>query len=360
MEQEMNTMGMLDLMVHPAFCVKNNQIIHTNQAARGLFLEPGMDIRHMLATGQAEYAQYTGGSLYLMLTLSGQEISASVTRMDDCDIFLLDGEDRAELRAMSLAARELREPLTAVMTTAGRLFPLSGEAEDPGLREQVARLNRGLYQMLRVVSNMSDAGLSVVSPLSRQETVEIRGILQEIFDRSGELIAHSGLELRFENLNQPVYCLADREKLERAIWNILSNSMKFTPKGGQICAKAVRRDSRLYLSIQDSGEGISPSLRGSLHNRYLRQPGIEDPRHGIGLGMVLIRSAAACHGGTVLVDHPEGAGTRITLTLAIRQNPNPEVRSRILRVDYAGERDHGLMELSGTLPASLYESEKIM
>lgn len=359
MEQNNNTLGMLDLMVRPGFCVRNYKIIKVNQAARGLLLEPGMDIRDMLATGREEYAQYSDGCLYLTLNLSGREFGASVNRMEECDVFLLDEEDNVPLRAMSLAARELREPLTAVMTTADRLFPLSAEAEDSDLKEQVARLNRGLYRMLRVVSNMSDAELYGASPISRQETVEIRGFFQEVFDRSRELIAHSGLELRFENLNQPLYCLADLEKLERAVLNILSNAVKFTPGGGYICARLVRRDSRLQLTIQDSGEGIHPSLRGSIHSRYLRQPGIEDPRHGIGLGMVLIRSAAACHGGTVLIDHPEETGTRITMTLAIRQNPNPEVRSRVLRVDYAGERDHGLMELSGSLPASLYESDKI-
>lgn len=359
MEQENNVVGMLDLMVRPAFCVKDQKIIKVNPAAASFFLEPGMEITKLLATGQAEYAQFSSGCLYLTLSFGGQDWGACVTRMEDWDIFLLDEEENAGLRAMSLAARELREPLTAVMTTADRLFPLSAEADDPGLQEQVARLNRGLYQMLRVVSNMSDAEqFSTNSPL-RQETVEIRGFFQDLFDRSAELIAHSGIELRFENLMQDLYTLADQEKLERAVLNILSNAVKFTPRGGYIQAKLVHRDSRLYLTIQDSGEGISQSLRGNIHSRYLRQPGIEDPRHGIGLGMVLIRSAAACHGGTVLIDHPEGIGTRITMTLAIRLNPNTEVRARVFRVDYAGERNHGLIELSDTLPASVYESKKI-
>ena len=61
------------------------------------------------------------------------------------------------------------------------------------------------------------------------------------------------------------------------------------------------------------------------------------------------------HGGTVLIDHPEGAGTRITMTLAIRQAPPGNLRSPRLRIDYAGERDHGLVELADVLPASLYE-----
>ena len=98
-------------------------------------------------------------------------------------------------------------------------------------------------------------------------------------------------------------------------------------------------------------------IKGSIHSRYLRQPGIEDSRFGIGLGMVLIRSTAALHGGTVLIDQPQGSGTRITMTLAIRQNTGGQLRSPMLRVDYSGERDHGLLELSESLPAFLYEKK---
>ena len=71
--------------------------------------------------------------------------------------------------------------------------------------------------------------------------------------------------------------------------------------------------------------------------------------------MVLIRTAAAHHGGAVLIDQPEGVGTRITMTMAIRQSKQATLRSNVLRVDYAGERDHGLIELSECLPTELYE-----
>ena len=71
--------------------------------------------------------------------------------------------------------------------------------------------------------------------------------------------------------------------------------------------------------------------------------------------MVLVQSAASEHQGTVLVDHPEGAGTRVTMTIAIRQNGASLLRSNTLSVDYAGEQDHALIELSEFLPPELYE-----
>ena len=207
--------------------------------------------------------------------------------------------------------------------------------------------------MLRIIGNMSDAG-SYAAPVSTMETMDIPGFFREIFEKLQPTIAHTGLSLHFDNLDQPLYCLADREKLERAVMNIISNAMKFTPAGGTIAASLKRRENRLYLSVQDSGEGIPDNIRSSIHHRFLRQPGLEDSRFGIGLGMVLIRSAAAIHGGTVLIDQPQGTGTRITMTMAIRQNTSGDVRSPLLRIDYAGERDHSLIELADILPAHLY------
>jgi K+-sensing histidine kinase KdpD len=183
-------------------------------------------------------------------------------------------------------------------------------------------------------------------------------VFQEIFDKAGALLGQTDMELRFFNLEQDVYCQMDVEKMERAVYNLLSNAAKFTPRGGFIEARLVQRGAKLYLTVQDSGSGVDPKVRGNVHARYRRQPGVEDGRFGIGLGMVLIRSAAAAHGGTVLMEHPEDLGARITMTIAIRQNTGT-LRSRILKVDYAGERDHGLIELSDALPFSLYEKEYI-
>lgn len=360
MEQITDAMGMLDLMVRPGFCVRDNIIIKVNPSAQSHMIAVGANVTEYLRTGKEEYAEFSEGCLYLTLSVCGQEWGASVTRMGDFHVFILEQEaDQAELQAMALAARELREPLTSVMTTADRLFPMVALQDDPVTREQVARLNRGLFQMLRVISNMSDANRCSAGYSSRQETLDVCALFDEVFIKAAELVSHTGLSLHYTGLPDSIYCLADREKLERAVLNIISNAIKFTPKGGTIDAKLTRRGKKLYLSVQDSGPGVAENLRGSVYSRYLRQPAIEDSRYGIGLGMVLIRSTAAQHGGTVLMDQPEGKGARITMTLAIRQNPTPMVRSAVLRVDYAGERDHGLIELSDCLPSSLYDSKKV-
>lgn len=356
MEQLENISGMLDLMVRPAFCVADGRIAAVNPGARSRLIEVGTSIEDLLLTGKEEYRDFENGCLYLTLDLNGHPVGASLSCQGDYRIFILEqDEEQPELRALALAAQELREPLSGIMTAADRLFPKI--SDDPAAQSQIARINKGLFQMLRVIGNMSDAARYQESAERLPEIRDITAVFDEIFQKTAILAEAAGIRITFQNLSRQLLTLVDTEKLERALYNILSNAIKFTPAGGTIEASLTQRGKLLYLMVRDSGFGVDPAIRSSIHSRYLRQPGIEDGRYGIGLGMVLIRAAAAAHGGTVLMEHPDGAGIRITVTMEIQQDATVTLRSPILHVDYAGERDHGLVELSEVLPATLYQKE---
>lgn len=356
MEQLQNIMKMLDLMVRPAFCVQDGLVAGVNREARRLLIPEGISVNDLLRDQTEEFEEFREGCLYTDLWINGHRFGASITRQNDLHIVLLEPDsDQAELNALALAAQELRGPLSNILAAADRMFPELTDA--PEMEKQATQINRGLYQMLRIISNMSDAALYSQNTPPTMEIREITGLLGDLFEKAAALIAHNDIRVTFRNLPNRVFTLVNEDMLERAVYNILSNAVMFTPKGGTVEAVLIRRGSKLYLTVQDSGTGVIPDLRNNIHARYLRQPGIEDPRHGIGLGMVLIRSATAAHGGTVLIEHPENQGVRITLSLAIRLPETTNLHAPILRIDYAGERDHGLLELSDTLPAYLYKPE---
>ena len=335
------------LLLHPAFSVEDGRIARINREAGKYLLEEGTPVRSLIAAGLEEYETFESGVLCLTLCIGGQNVAASVMDTEQGQLFILeqDAQD-AHLQAMALVAQALRPPLSGVMAAAERLE--NGDSQ----------LNRRVFQMLRMVSNMSDAA-RFASHKSSQEYVDAVAMAREILDRAAVLAGEAGYALHFSVPQEPVYTLADRELLERAIYNLLSNAMKFSPAGGTIRAALVRRGNSLRFTLEDPGRGIDSDVQSSLFQRYMRQPGLEDPNHGLGLGMVLVRLAAAAHGGTVLIDRPRETGTRITLTISIRHDTAGNVRSPKLRIDYAGERDHALVELSDVLPAKLYENENI-
>ena len=355
MERNTDIIQMLSLIPAPAFCVKDGFITAANPEAERLMLRAGAPVWDILLTGLQEYRQFQGGCLHLTLNASGECSSACVTRLFGLDVFVLEQDTaRAELQAMALAAQELRTPLSNVMAVTEEYSALCASDDDT----LNAQINKSLYQMQRIVGNMSDAYRYNTEDASCMEIRDMGALWEEFFTRSASLLHHTDIKLHFTGLSEKVFSLADGEKLERAANNMLSNALKFTPKGGCVEASLTRRGNTLYLTMQDNGSGAPAELQSSLFTRFLRQPGIDDPRNGIGLGMVLIRSAAAMHGGTVLLEQGSSGGLRLTMSMAIRQKDDTFVCSTPLRVDYAGERDHALIELSECLPASLYAKEK--
>ena len=355
MEQFTEIHELLELLPQPAFLVTGGQINYLNQAAQKRMLPGNIAVSDILFTGAEEYAAFEGGCLYLTLKIEDITYGATVTRSDRYDIFCLDQEENnTELRAMALAAQMLREPLANLMISANRVLPAISNSDDLTLRNHAASINQSLHQILRLIGNMSDAARYSGSMLPNYAYKDLSAFLREILEKVSSLVQPSGCTITAEALPEAVLCLVDEEKLERAVYNLLSNAIKFTPAGGRIALSLTQHGSKLHLSVRNSGSTIPAQLRSSIFNRYHREPAIEERRQGIGLGMVMVRTAATAHGGTVLVDQPTENETRVTMTLNMRIPASANLRSPRLKIDYAGEYDHALIELSDALPAKAY------
>lgn len=349
MDERNEIATMLELMLQPAFRVENETITHVNQAAAGFYLQPGQQVLPLIASGQEEYQTMGSGCLYLELSLHGQKIGASILRMPEYDIFTLEQQaSLPQLNAMALAAVELRRPLIGAMAIAEQMLPKLGQQEDV----QAAQMNRRLHQLLRVVNNMTDAAGYASAQTISMEYVGICSFLEEILQKTADLAQKANLQLEYSLPNTEIYTLVNTEKLERAVYNLLSNALKFAPSGSVIQVKLVCRNERLYFTVVNDHEQTVPL--SNIYNRFLRDPGYEDPRNGIGLGMVLVRTTATLHGGAVLVEQAENS-IRITMTLKVSHPKDTVLRSPSLSIDYSGERDHCLIELSDVLPASVYD-----
>lgn len=352
MEEQAAIQALLNRVQQPGFSVKENTIIAVNQAAHAMLLEEGTGLSPLLLTGMEEYETFREGTLYLQLCICGQNHGATVVKMGDTDLFLLDPVDETEeFRSLSLASMELRRPLMNVISSAEHLMA-DQDLADPHAAANAAKLNRGLMQLMRLICNMSD--VPRYKQFSRMEIRDICSFLMELFEKAKTMTADTGIHFSYDIPRELIFTLMDPEQLERAVWNLISNALKFTPKDGTIHAKVTRRNRRLFLSITDSGSGIAENIRSTLFSRYQRIPDIEDSRFGMGLGMVIVRTAAANHGGAVLVDQPEGAGTRITMTITIEQRKDASLHSPLLYPDYSSGWDHALLELADCLSPDAY------
>jgi len=345
----------LEFIDSAAFCVKDGQVIAVNTAAKKRMLRIGTDIHRIVTANWPEYEALQSGELYLTVTLDQHSCSASVLRTEECDIFRIHSEADDTLQALALASVQLRIPLSNAMIAFNDLLR-SLPTDSEGLTSQTEQLNRNLYQIVRIISNMSDADSSRNSGSVNMQTVNLSALIGEIVEKTQALCEGSGTILCYTGLDTPVYGLANPEKLERAVYNLLSNGLKYAPGGSTVTASLSKKGNQLSFTVKNPVNGVPAG--NSFWRQHLREPAIEDPRSGLGLGMTLISSAAALHGGTVLVDRPEADTVRVTMTLTVSNDSSGTVCSPIMRVgDYAGGRDKGLIELSDILPADVYNTD---
>lgn len=350
MEQTEQYAALLALIERPAFIVHDGKILLANRPALQRQIAPQTEISLLWQKDTPIPELPKDSCLYLPLTISGVSCGASVQQVGSGQVYVLEEEQDSQLQALALASQQLRGPLSGMMSAVAQLA--EEEAQSAQMQEQMAHIQQKLYRLLRIVSNMSDAYRYNLDGNAHMATVNITSLFQEILENARQMTESTTHTLQHTQPRQAIFCLADREILERAIYNLISNAFKFSADGSTITASLTQQGNTLYLCVRDNGGGSH--IRGNLFSRYLRQPGIEDSRYGLGLGLVLARTAALLHGGTLLIEQPENQGTSVTMAIPIRQDNRNAVRTPILTVDYSGEHPHGLMELSDILPASFF------
>ena len=345
-----NHFSLLEMIEHPAFCVRDGVIICANKAAKGKLFEEGDPVASFLPVDGAAYKAFSGGCLYLNITSASVTCGASVTRIEDFDLFVLDSEG-SKLEAYALASLQLKIPLCNIVSLLEDLI-----VGDKQYDARSGELRHNVYQLSRIVNNMADASWLRLDSNAQPETTDLFDLFDEIMEKMNTLVTAAGCHLEFQNLQEPVSSLADRELLLRAVSNILSNAVKFSPKGSVIRASLTRTGDFVYFTVSDPGD--AQQARCNVFTRYLRPAVIEDRRHGLGLGMAIIHAVAVDHGGTVLVDTPECGGTRVTMSLAIRQSSELRLRTptQLPGRDYTAGLDAGLVEFSEVLPARHYKN----
>ncbi len=349
MEQWTLAAQLLELMERPAFAASQGKIILVNRNAAKWMLEPGMALEPLLGGHYSAYEGFSGGSLYVTLTLEGRKLGATLCRVEALDVFTLEdqGSDPA-LYPLALAARELRQPLHSILAVADQ-WTSGVQAQQA---DHLAKINQGLHQLLRLVNNMT----VVSTPTAPwMELRDVTSVIAELVDHAEGLCQAAGVRLEARLHPAPVYSLLDSDMVEQAFYHLLSNAMKRTQPGGSIALEFSAAGSQMRLKVTDQGSGPMHKLPADVFHRYRREPAMESNFYGVGLGMKLIQQTATAHGGTVLLESEVHGGVSVAMTMAIQQKTG--IRTPTLRVESSGARNQGLVQLSEQLPTELYAPE---
>lgn len=212
----------------------------------------------------------------------------------------------AQQRFIADAAHQLRTPLAALKVQLERAL----RERDPGLHEQAlqqivesversARLSNQLLLLARAEPGVSSSHFA---------RIDLRQLAFDVGSRWVPRALHSGRDLGFAGAETPVWVEGDALLLGELINNLLDNALRY---GGPLITLRVDAGAEPALAVEDNGSGIPEQERERVFERFHRVPG--SGGDGSGLGLAIVREIAQNHGARVILDSPEGGGTRVLL-----------------------------------------------
>jgi len=151
------------------------------------------------------------------------------------------------------------------------------------------------------------------------QRADLAGIVQAAVETVRPAADAKGVRLKavLDPLAGPVS--GDPNRLQQVFWNLLTNAVKFTPKGGQIQAILKRVNSHLEVTVTDTGEGISPEFLPYAFDRFRQADASITRRHGgLGIGLAIVKQLVELHGGNIHAESAgEGRGSTFTVSLPL-------------------------------------------
>ncbi len=234
--------------------------------------------------------------------------------------------DAAKSRFFANVSHEFRTPLTL---TLGPLDDLLGEphgALPAPVTEQLQMVRRNARRLLGLINELLDvakleAGRMVLQK-QRHDLVDFTGHVTRAY---AALAERQGLAFHVEVPGAPMTAQIDVQQFEKAVGNLLSNALKFTPRGGTVTVRLDAGDSSgdgqrawACLQVSDTGPGIPPAELPFVFDRFYQVSESETTlQPGTGIGLALARELVELHGGTLAVTSAVGVGTTFTLTLPL-------------------------------------------
>ncbi|GGE53696.1 PAS domain-containing sensor histidine kinase [Pullulanibacillus camelliae] len=224
-------------------------------------------------------------------------------------------EERREFVAN--VSHELRTPLTTMKSYLEALS--DGAVEDENLRDKFLGVTQNeTERMIRLVNDLLQLSkLDAEDPNFNKETTNYISFLKDIIDRF-EMSKKQHIHFELKLPRGPIYTYLDRDKMTQVIDNIISNAIKYSPDGGRITFKVVKKGNHLVTGIRDQGVGIPKENLTKIFDRFFR---VDKARSrnlgGTGLGLAIAKEIVAAHGGEIWADSEWNKGTAIFFTLPL-------------------------------------------
>ncbi|HWB90267.1 MAG TPA: ATP-binding protein, partial [Puia sp.] len=233
--------------------------------------------------------------------------------------------DRMKIKFFTNLSHEFRTPLSLILSPVDKLIR---SPEDPGRRHLAMTIERNARRLLHLVNQLLDLRKMEVNELKlNMSGGDIAAFIKATASSFTDLAQERGTNFDYHSEIDQLPALFDKDKLERILFNLLSNAFKFTPPGGTIGVElaALEKDEQgvlLQLEVRDTGIGIPRASQEKIFESFFQA---DAPGHlrsqGTGIGLAITREFVEMHGGTIKVDSEPDKGSCFTVLLPVTLLP---------------------------------------
>lgn len=243
---------------------------------------------------------------------------------------------------VSVASHELRTPMTSIKSYLWMALDGKGGKLNDEQKFYVQRGYDSVDRLIRLVNDMLNISRIEAGRITIElQKVDLHKLAQEVVDEVVLRAKEVGVTIDLEKPEMETYVIADPDKIKEVFFNLLGNSIKFTPSGGNITISFTEKADLIETKVKDSGEGIEAEDIGKLFQKFGLLPGsytTNQPANGTGLGLYICRSIIELHQGKIWVES-EGSGKGSTFTFQLKKFNESDLQQRTQTTNDAKNSD---------------------
>ncbi|SFD78443.1 hybrid sensor histidine kinase/response regulator transcription factor [Thermophagus xiamenensis] len=233
--------------------------------------------------------------------------------------------DAMKIRFFTNISHEFRTPLTLIITPLDKIVR---ETQDIDLKEQLQVVLRNARRLLGLVNQLLDfRKIEVQGVTLKRTTGDLVAFVEEVAQSFSDLFESKSIRFGFESNVASLSMGFDHEKVEKIIFNLLSNAFKFSSERGEVKLKIEYFNSKsindngpwVKISVSDTGIGISKEKQKHIFDRFFQVENDRINNMGSGIGLSIVREFVLLHGGTISVDSTPGVGSVFVVYLPVVQ-----------------------------------------
>ena len=247
-----------------------------------------------------------------------QQQAAELLHREQAARVMVESANRSKDEFLAILSHELRTPLNAILGWAEILQ--GGEASRAEVREGVEIIERNARSQARLVEDVLEVSRIICGKVRLNIVpLDLVSVVDAALTSARPTASAKGITLsrEVEAVDRPVS--GDPDRLQQVVWNLLSNALKFTPKGGQVNVRVRLLGGAAEIQVRDTGIGIKEDFLPYVFDRFRQSDASSTRSHGgLGLGLSITRHLVEMHGGTVAAaSEGEGRGAVFTVLMPL-------------------------------------------